>query len=127
METFLLRLADYGFLIFHAGLTLFNLLGWVRRETRPANLVTLLLTAGSWFILGIWYGIGYCPFTDWHWEVLYRLGRTDLPRSYITYLIQRIIGLQVPGPLVERWTVILFFLALLLSVSLSIRDRRPSR
>lgn len=127
METLLLRIADYGFLVFHAGLTLFNLLGWAWRKTRIANLVTLLLTAGSWFILGIWKGIGYCPFTDWHWQVLYRLGRTNLPRSYITYLIQRIMGFHVPGPLVERWTVILFFVALALSVGLNIRDRRLSR
>ena len=127
METLLLRAADYGLLVFHAGLTLFNFLGWSWRKTRPANLITLLLTGGSWFILGIWRGIGYCPLTDWHWSVLRGLGETNLPRSYITYVIQRILGLQVSGPAVEQWTGILFFLALLLSVALNFRDRRLSR
>ena len=127
VETLLLRLADYALLVFHAGLTLFNLLGWTWRKTRVANLVALLITGGSWFILGLWYGIGYCPLTDWHWEVLRRLGETGLPRSYITYVIQRILGLQVSGPAVERWTGILFFVALLLSVVLNILHRRRRR
>lgn len=123
MEHLLLRIADIGLLTFHAGLTLFNLFGWICRKTRPANLVTLLLTGGSWFILGLWYGLGYCPLTDWHWEVLRRLGEPMPPRSYITYVLQRLLGLSVGGPTVERWTAILFFLALALSLGLSIRDR----
>jgi len=31
---------------------------------------SLLLTAFSWFVLGIWYGWGYCVCTDWHYMVL---------------------------------------------------------
>ena len=126
MEQFLLRLADYSLLIGHGGLTLFNLLGWLWRRTRPANLVTLVLTGASWFGLGIWYGFGYCPFTDWHWQVLRRLGETDLPRSYITYVLQRLIGLTVAGPTVELWTGILFFAALALSVVLNVVGRRKN-
>ncbi|MCG8479557.1 MAG: DUF2784 domain-containing protein [Spirochaetales bacterium] len=124
MDRVILHVLDYFFLVFHAGLTVFNLVGWAWRRTRLANLVSLLLTGGSWFILGIFYGIGYCPLTDWHWRVLGRLGRTDLPRSYITYLIDRIIGLSVEGAFVERWTGILFFVALALSIILNVGGRR---
>lgn len=113
--------------MFHGGLTLFNLLGWIAPKTRVANLVTLLLTGGSWFILGIFYGIGYCPLTDWHWQVLRSLGETDLPRSYITYVIQRVAGLRVAGGTVELWTGILFFAALALSVVLNLRDLHRRR
>ena len=31
--------------------------------------------------LGAVYGWGYCPCTDWHWDVKRRLGETGLPRS----------------------------------------------
>ncbi|MFW5976247.1 MAG: DUF2784 family protein [Alkalispirochaetaceae bacterium] len=127
METFLLRIADIGLLTFHGGLTLFNLFGWIWRKSRPANLITLLLTGGSWFILGLWYGLGYCPLTDWHWDVLRRLGEPTPPRSYITYVLQRLLGFSVAGPAVERWTGILFFLALALSLGLTIRDRLRKR
>ncbi len=127
MDNVILHGLDYFFLVFHAGVTVFNLIGWAWRRTRLANLMSLALTGGSWFILGIFYGVGYCPLTDWHWRVLHRLGRTDLPRSYITYLIDRIIGISVEGAFVERWTGILFFVALALSIFLNAKGRRVAR
>jgi hypothetical protein len=127
MQDPLLHIADYILLIGHGGFTLFNLIGWAWRRTRRANLATLALTGGSWFGLGIWYGFGYCPFTDWHWQVLRRLGETGLPRSYITYVIQRVLGLTVPGDEVELWTGILFGSAVVLSVGLNYRDVRVRR
>ena len=60
----LLPVIDLFFVVFHTSLTLFNALGWIGYKTRKLNLVTLLLTGGSWFILGIFYGIGYCPLTE---------------------------------------------------------------
>ncbi|MFW6214731.1 MAG: DUF2784 family protein [Alkalispirochaetaceae bacterium] len=123
----LLHAADIALLLFHGGLTLFNLIGWIWGATRRANLVTLLLTGASWFILGLFYGIGYCPLTDWHWQVLHLLGEQGLPRSYITYVLQRLFGLRVPGPQVELWTGILFFLALGVSLALNLRDRLRRR
>lgn len=115
----ILRVADLALILFHAALTLFNLLGWAWWRTRKANLVTLVATGLSWFGLGIWYGFGYCPLTDWHWQVLRELGVEDIPRSYITYLLQRILGLSVSGPAVVRWTVILYFGALAISLFLN--------
>jgi len=47
-------------------------------KTRKANLILLLLTGLSWFGLGIFYGWGYCPLTDWHWKVLRELGETGI-------------------------------------------------
>jgi len=66
----LYRLLDYFFLVFHLGIVIFNLFGWIWPKTRKANLILLLLTAASWFGLGLIYGIGFCPFTEWHWQVL---------------------------------------------------------
>ena len=115
---------DFFFLIFHTFLTLFNLLGWIWKKTRKANLITLILTGLSWFVLGIFYGIGYCPLTDWHWQVLEKLGKHDLPYSYIKYLIYRLTSLDANATVVEYATVIGFFIALIMSVILNIRDYR---
>lgn len=120
----LYHILDIFFLIFHSFLTLFNLVGWIWKKTRKANLITLLLTGLSWFVLGIFYGIGYCPLTNWHWHVLEKLGKHDLPYSYIKYLIYRLTSLDTNATLVEYATIIGFFAALIMSVILNIRDYR---
>jgi hypothetical protein len=61
------------FFVFHTAFTLFNAVGWAFRKTRRLHLVTLLLIVFSWFILGIWFGWGYCVCTEWHWQVKLRL------------------------------------------------------
>ncbi|MCF7803200.1 MAG: DUF2784 domain-containing protein [Candidatus Marinimicrobia bacterium] len=120
----MLNFLDKFFLVFHTGLTLFNLLGWLWRKTRLANLITLSLTAFSWGILGIWYGFGYCPCTDWHWQVLWKLGERDLPRSYIVYLLEKFTGFEPATSVVNIWVVALFMVALIMSIILNYRDYR---
>ena len=83
------------FVIFHSALSIFSLFGWLWEKTRVANLVVLSLTGFSWFILGIWYGFGFCPCTEWHWQVRMRLGYYDMPSSYIKFLIDSLTGLAV--------------------------------
>jgi hypothetical protein len=118
---------DILFLVFHTAVCLFNTFGWVWRRTRRANLVVLLLTGASWFGLGLWYGIGYCPCTHWHWMVRARLGDADLPNSYMKFLIDRVTGLDVNAALVDAGVVVVFFLSLVLSIVLNILDRRAAR
>jgi hypothetical protein len=65
----LYKVADSFFIIFHSVLICFNLFGWIPKALRKWNLFSLILTTFSWFILGIFYGFGYCFLTDWHWEV----------------------------------------------------------
>ena len=74
MSKLILQILDYFFILFHSVLILFNIFGWIVPRWRFANLISLLLTAFSWFILGILFGIGYCPFTDWQWKVRELLG-----------------------------------------------------
>lgn len=118
------KFLDIFFLTFHTLLIFFNLFGWLWKRTRILNLITLLLTATSWFILGIFYGIGYCPLTDWHWDVLHKLGEHSLPGSYTKYLADRLTGLDFNPKLVDTMTVILFFAALFISVFINRRDYR---
>ncbi|HTR29732.1 MAG TPA: DUF2784 family protein [Puia sp.] len=118
-------LLNIFFFVFHTALTLFNCVGWIFRATRKWNLITLLLTACSWFILGIWYGWGYCVCTDWHWAVRRRLGYHDESRSYIHFLILKLTGANLNPTLVERGTFVVFLASLIMSSWLNYRDRRP--
>jgi hypothetical protein len=99
-----------------------NLFGWIWKRTRRINLACLLLTAASWLLLGIFYGIGYCPLTDWHFMVLGRLGYTDLPTSYISFLVTRLSGLHPDQGLVDAGTAGGLVLALAISVYLNFRE-----
>ena len=119
------RILDIFFVIFHTSLTLFNMFGWIWRKTRLANLITLTLTGGSWLILGMMVGmIGYCPLTDWHFNILYKLGKTDLPISYIKYLADRLTGLDFDQTLIDNATLYGFIIALIISLLLNARDLR---
>jgi len=109
-------MADILFIVFHTILILFNLFGWIFKPLRKANLVVLLLTGASWFILGIFYGIGYCPFTDWHFELLRNQGQNDLPSSYIVYLFQKLTGYRLGTMLADIAMLIFYFMALTASV-----------
>jgi hypothetical protein len=120
------QLLNIFFFVFHTLLTLFNITGWMFRTTRKWNLITLLLTAFSWFVLGIWYGWGYCLCTDWHWQVREQLGYHDQQNSYIHFLLLQLTGINFNENLVNTVTLIVFILSLALSIWLNIRDRKKT-
>jgi len=120
----MLKLLDFFFTGFHTILIIFNLFGWIVPATRRLNLIVLLVTGGSWFILGIFYGIGYCPLTDWHFRVLEKLGFTGLPDSYVTFLVQRFTGHTINQSLVDTMTMVCFFAALIGSVWVNIKRKK---
>jgi hypothetical protein len=118
---------DKLFFLFHSAWIVFLLFGWIWRKTRLANLVVILLTAFSWFILGLWYGYGYCPSTDWHWQVRAKLGHHDLPSSYTKFLFDSFTGWDLSQKIVDISTLVLLLLAFGASLYLNIRDRRKKR
>jgi hypothetical protein len=115
------------FLAFHTSVIFFNLLGWIWRATRRWNLLALILTALSWFGLGIWYGIGFCPCTQWHWQVRKRLGLYDMPDSYIKFLVDQLTGLNINAFWLDRIVMAGFLLALTASIYLNIKDQRAKK
>ena len=115
------------FFVFHTLFTLFNITGWLFRATRKWNLVTLSLTAFSWFVLGIWFGWGYCLCTDWHWDVRERLGYHDQQNSYIHFLLLKLTGINFNEPLVNNVTLIVFVISVIMSIWLNLRDRKRKR
>jgi len=115
---------DRAFFIFHTALIVCIACGWASRRTRRLNLAVLLLTAFSWGILGLCYGLGYCPCTDWHWRVREHLGNTHLPPSYVKFLLDEVTGLDLPRGWVDASTVAVFAGAALVSVVLNLLDWR---
>ncbi|HSN61281.1 MAG TPA: DUF2784 family protein [Ferruginibacter sp.] len=109
------------FFIFHSIFTLFNIIGWGFKKTRKLHLITMALTAFSWFVLGIWYGWGYCFCTDWHWSVREKLGYNDHSVSYIHFLIFKLTGVDLNPQLVEHATLVIFVLSFLISAWLNFK------
>ena len=107
----LYTILDYSFVVLHSCLTLFNLTGWLWRRTRHIHLISIGLTILSWFGLGIFYGWGYCPCTEWHWQIKYKLGHTDLPYSYVKYYADKLTGLSCDPLVVDATVVVLGLLA----------------
>jgi hypothetical protein len=87
-----LLVLDIAFFVLHAALILFNMFGWAFRATRKWLLVTLGLTAASWFIVGYWWGWGYCFCTDWHFAIRRARGFDEYDATYIQLLARVLIG-----------------------------------
>jgi hypothetical protein len=123
-----MKFFDIFFTAFHSLLVLFILFGWIWKKTRRLNLICILLTAASWLGLGIFYGLGYCPLTDWHFNILRRLGYSDLPNSYLSFLFTRLTGLQIDQNLVDAVTLWGLVIAMMMSIILNFRHWfQPSR
>lgn len=115
------------FFVFHSVFTLFNIVGWAFPKTRKLHLITMLLTTASWFVLGIWYGWGYCVCTDWHWQVRETLGYHDRSNSYIHFLLLKLTGRNFDPQFVDNLTLVIFLLCFILSLSLNIMDKRKRK
>ncbi len=119
------RLLDILFVVFHTLLVGFNMLGWAWRRTRRLHLITISVTLLSWFGLGMVYGWGYCPLTDWHWDVKRALGETALPASWVKYYLDGSTGLDWSAGLVDAIVIGSALGALVVSVVLNVRDVGP--
>lgn len=112
----MLKFLDIFFLVFHTAFTLFNVTGWMWKKTRRIHLVTIGLTLLSWFVLGIWYGWGYCVCTDWHWQVREALGDPVPFNSYIQFLVSELTGWVPEKAMTDQITLIVFVLCIVLSI-----------
>ena len=111
-----LRILDLLLTLLHFVIIGFNLFGWIWKRTRRLHLIVVCATAACWFILGIWFGIGYCPITDWDWQIKEKLGEHNLPDSFIKYYADIIVGHSVNASLIDTFTAAGFFIAALLAV-----------
>jgi len=107
---------DVFFNAFHIIAILVNCFGWAYQKTLKLNLVFLLLTISSWSILGSFYGIGFCFLTMLHSLSLDYLGSSNIPFSYVDYIILQKLGLSIASNTISLISVLLIFTSL--SVSL---------
>src|SRR5688572_12900083 len=102
----------------------FNLFGWIWRKTRRLHLIFAGVTLASWFILGIWYGMGYCPITEWQWNLKEQLGETNLPASFVEYHFEKISGRDVSSGFVDAITLGSFLVAIAFSLYFNFRKKK---
>lgn len=113
---------NIGFFVFHTALILFNISGWALPRWRRWNLVTLLATAFSWGVMGLWKGLGYCVCTDLHWRVREAMGIHETSSSYIVLLTKCLTGWDPPVSIANTVALVVFLSSLALSIGLNIRD-----
>lgn len=123
----MLQFLDILLTIIHLLLIGFNLFAWIPKATRKIHLVVAGITLASWFLLGIWYGWGYCPITDWQWQVKEKLGETNLPNSFIKYLADKITGNNFSPSLVDQLTLFSFLAAIAASLYVNFSRNMKSR
>lgn len=116
MEDKMLEMQDTLYTVLHLLIIAFNLLGWTWTGTRRAHFISILLTACSWFVLGIWKGWGYCTVTDWQWQVKEKLGEKNIPGSFIEYFGEKVLNHPLDSTTVDKVTLISFLLVAVLSV-----------
>ena len=122
----MLPLLDATLTLVHLFIILFNLLGWIWPKTHKAHLICIILTAASWFLLGVWFGMGYCPITDWQWNIKQQLGEKDLPASFIKYYADKLTGMKISSSVINIVTGICFAIAALLSVYVNFIKKKRS-
>lgn len=110
---------DILFTILHLIIIGFNLFGWIVKQTRKLHFWFAMLTLACWVVLGIWYGIGYCPITDWQWTIKAQLGEQDLPGSFIKYFADKIMGTNINSDLIDALTLGLFLIAIGCSIKVN--------
>jgi hypothetical protein len=119
---------DIFFVVLHTSVIIFSLSGWIWKKSRKLNLVILILIGCSWLFLGIIVGTpGYCPLTEWHFNVLEKIGRTNLPDSYVKYLADRLTGKNFNASMVDSITLLSYIVVLLISTALNARDMIKKR
>jgi hypothetical protein len=108
----MLVLLDVACFVLHTMLIAFNMVGWMWRRTRAVHRLTLGATIFSWFVLGIWYGWGYCVCADWHFQIRRELGYVDVDTSYLQLLARQVAGLAISRTLADVTAMIVLALIL---------------
>lgn len=121
-----LQLIDYFFTILHLLIIGANLFAWIWAKTRKIHLYIVGTTLFCWLILGIWYGIGYCPITDWQWQVKTKLGETHLPNSFVKYYLDKLARRDIADTTVDIITLISFLIAIVCSIRVNFFNGKKS-
>ncbi len=113
---------DYFLTFFHSVFVLFVLFGWIPKSTRKAHIIAISLVLIAWLIIGLYKGvIGYCPLTDWHWDIKRALGEQNIPSSFTEYMLEKITGRDFDRKLVDIATAIGLVISVLAAVYINVK------
>lgn len=118
-----LVILDVLLTIFHMIIIGFNLLGWIWKPTKKIHFWFAMITLFCWVVLGLWYGLGYCPITDWQWNIKVQLGEQNLPASFIKYFVDKLTGLNINATIIDFCTVLFFLLAIVASIKVNFLNK----
>jgi hypothetical protein len=124
-EDIMRRLYPFLNLLFHAlhaCIIFFTVFGWLLPSWRLAHFVWVLLTLASWYVLGIWMGMGYCPITDLHWTIKEKLGKGRPQCNFIYYWLTKVSNTQWDPERVDHAIVIITILTCIISACFNIWD-----
>jgi MFS superfamily sulfate permease-like transporter len=111
----MLPFLDIMFDILHILLVIFIVTGWLFPNLQKIHLVVVLLTGCSWIIFG--NELNNCILTEWHFNILRKMGIINLPDTYTQYALKRITGLAIPKTTALLITRLCWLLSLLLSIT----------
>lgn len=111
-----LKLVDVIFFWAHALIAALCAFGWLIPGGERLHLVVILGIAFSWYVLGLWHGIGYCILTDWQWRVRQRLGMTPEHGSFVQLLLERASGMHLNANQVKMFAYGVFWVSAFISV-----------
>jgi Protein of Unknown function (DUF2784) len=104
---------DVAFFLLHSALILFNMFGWAFKAARRWQLLTLGLTAASWFVMGYWKGWGYCFCTDWHFAIRQARGFEEYDATYIQLLARVLAGQGMSDSSAQKLALAVFIAILI--------------
>jgi hypothetical protein len=125
---FLHTMLSWWLHVIHAAMIVFVLVGWMRQRWMFAHRITVTAVWLSWAGLGWYVGhLGYCILTDYQWRLLKQMGITDLPQSYIEFLIQLVWNEDIPDRPLGLLAATLFLIVTLLSFGRWAWEKRTER
>jgi Protein of Unknown function (DUF2784) len=123
----LYHLVNALFHVFHMAIIFFVMFAWIFPALRAAHLVLILLTLGSWFILGRWFGRGYCPVSDWHWKAKAALGEEKPSGTYIHTVLQQLTRRNLSAVTVDKVVVMVTLALAAISLALNLAPLLEAR
>lgn len=121
-----LLIADHALNVLHAAIVLLLVFGWMSLRTRRLHRFAVCVVAFCWIAIGGYFGrMGYCPLTDWHWQVKRLRGEKNLTPSYIDYHLRK-IGLYFDPNLVDLGVMIIFGVIALITLYFWWKERREA-
>lgn len=112
---------DYLLSFFHNAFMAFIIFGWIFRRTLRLHLLCLTAILFSWVGLGMTYGWGYCFLTDWHWAIKRSLGETELPSSFISYMLSKHLHIHLSDAIINYGSSFMLGAIVLVSLVLNVK------